>query len=175
MFRSPRLLAIAIAGTLALIAAPDSASAQFGRRLKDAIKYNAESRAIYEVVEQQNKVIDAALSADLSSDDDAAGGALYDSLTNAGRVTADGIAFEPGTATMTEGSAPALKAIGSMLKAHADLRLRLEAYAPDKPVAAARADAVKQSLAKAYSIEDGRLETSGYAGKAGERVDLVQQ
>lgn len=87
----------------------------------------------------------------------------------------DGVAFEPGTATMTDGSAPALKAIGSMLKSHADLRVRLEAYASDKQVAAARADAVKQSLVKAYAIDGARMETSGYAAKTGERLDIVQQ
>ncbi len=175
MFRHARPFALAFAGSLALLAVPDSASAQFGKRLKDAVTRNAENRAIHEVVQQQNKAIDAALSADLSSGDDAAGGALYDELSDAGRVTVDGVAFEPGTATMTDGSAPALKAIGSMLKSHADLRVRFEAYAPDKPVAAARADAVKQSLVKAYSIDGARIETSGYAAKSGERLDIVQQ
>ena len=91
------------------------------------------------------------------------------------RLTVDGVAFEPGTATMTESSAASLKAIGSMLEAHADLKLRLEAYAPDKQVASARADAIKQSLMKAYSIEDSRLQTSGFAVKERERLDLVQQ
>lgn len=162
-------------GSVALIAAPDTADAQFGRRLKDAVKYNAESRAIHEVVVAQNKVIDAALSADLSSGDDAAGGKLYTDLSSAGRLTVEGVTFEPGTATMTEGSVASLKAIGSMLKSHADLKARLEAYAPEKPVAMARADAVKQSLVKAYAIDESRLETAGYSAKTGERLDLVQQ
>jgi outer membrane protein OmpA-like peptidoglycan-associated protein len=168
----PAVLAL---GSLILIAAPDTASAQFGRRLKDAVRYNTEARVIHEVVEAQNKAIDAALSADLSSGDDAAGSKLYTELSDAGRLSVEGVAFEPGTATMTEGSAAPLKAIGSMLKTHADLKVRLEAYAPDKPVAAARADAVKQSLVKAYAIDEGRLETAGYAAKNGERLDLVQQ
>lgn len=167
--------ALLVLGSAVLIAAPDTASAQFGKRLKDAVKYNAEARAIHEVVEQQNKAIDAALSASLSSGDDAAGGKLYTELSDAGRLTVEGVAFEPGTATMTESSAASLKAIGSMLKSHADLKIRLEAYAPEKPVAAARADAVKQSLVKAYAIEESRLDTSGYAAKEGERLDLVQQ
>ena len=167
--------ALLVLGSVVLIAAPDTASAQFGKRLKDAVRYNAEARAIHEVVEQQNKVIDAALTADLSSGDDEAGGKLYTQLSDAGRLTVDGVAFEPGTATMTESSAASLKAIGSMLKSHADLTVRLEAYAPEKPVAAARADAVKQALTKAYSIEDTRLETAGYTAKNGERLDIVQR
>lgn len=175
MPRHARPAALALLGSLVLIAVPDPASAQFGRRLKDAIQHNAENRAIHDVVKQENKAIDAALSADLSSGDAAAGNTLYEELSGAGRLTAEGITFEPGTATMTERSAPALKAIGSMLKSHADLNVRVEAYAPEKEVAVARADAVKQSLTKAYSLGEGRIETAGYAAKSGERVDLVQR
>jgi outer membrane protein OmpA-like peptidoglycan-associated protein len=175
MYCHARPFALAIAGSLALLAAPDTATAQFGKRLKDAVTRNAENRAIHEVIQQENKAIDVALTAGLSSGDDAAGGALYEELTASGRVTAEGVSFEPGTATMTEGSAPALKAIGSMLKSHADLKVSLEAYAPDKQVAAARADAVKQSLVKAYSVDELRVKTSGYAAKTGERLDIVQQ
>lgn len=109
MVRHARPFALAVAASLALVAAPDTASAQFGKRLKDAVKHNAENRAIQEVVQQENKAIDAALTADLSSGDDAAGGALHEELSTSGRVTAEGVGFEPGTATMTEGSAPALK------------------------------------------------------------------
>jgi len=174
MFRHLRS-AVLVLGSVALIAGPDTASAQFGKRLKDAVQSNAENRAITSVIEQQNKAIDAALTAALSSGDDEAGGKLYEELTEAGRLTVTGVAFEPGTATMTESSAASLKAIGSMLKAHAELTVRLEAYAPDKPVAAARADAVKQSLVKAYPIEETRLQTSGYGAQDSERLDLVQQ
>lgn len=167
--------AVLVLGSLALIAAPDAASAQFGRRLKDAVQSNAENRAITAVIQQENKAIDAALSANLTSGDDAAGTKLYDELTGSGRLTVEGVAFEPGTATMTESSAPALKAIGSMLKTHNDLKVRVEAYAPDKQVAAARSDAVKLSLVKAYTLDEARLQTSGYGAKEGERLDLVQQ
>jgi outer membrane protein OmpA-like peptidoglycan-associated protein len=175
MLRHPCPVALAILGLLITLAVPDAASAQFGRRLKDAVKYNAENRAIQEVIEQQNKAIDAALSADLSSGDDAAGARLYSELSDVGRITVAGVGFEPGTATMTETSAASLKAIGSMLKSHADLNVRLEAYASDKPLAAARADGVKQSLVKAYTIDGPRIETAGYAAKNGERLDLVQR
>jgi outer membrane protein OmpA-like peptidoglycan-associated protein len=174
MFRHLRPVVLAL-GSIVLVAAPDTASAQFGKRLKDAVRYNAEARAIHEVVEQQNKVIDAALAGGLSSGDEAAGGKLHSELSEAGRLTIEGLAFEPGTATMTESSAASLKAIGSMLKSHADLKVRMEAYAPEKPVAEARADAVKQSLMKAYAVEDARIEPAGYSAKTSERVDLVQQ
>ena len=175
MSRRPSPL-LAIAGAFALLAAaPDSAAAQFGKRLKDAVTRNAENRAIQEIVAQENNAIDVALSAALSPGDDAAGGKLYDDLSNGGRVTIEGVAFEPGTATMTEGSAESLKAIGAMLKAHADLAVRLEAYTEDKQVAAARADAVKQSLIKAYAIDPSRIEAAGYVTKTGERLELVQR
>jgi outer membrane protein OmpA-like peptidoglycan-associated protein len=175
MVRFIRPAALPLLGALLVLALPASASAQFGRRLKDAVVHNAENRAISEVIQQQNKAIDAALSADLTSDDDVAGGKLYEELSSAGRLTVDGVAFEEGTATMTDGSAASLKAIGSMLKAHADLAVRLEAYAADKTVALARADAVKQSLVKAYAIADNRIETGGYLVKGGDRMDLVQR
>jgi outer membrane protein OmpA-like peptidoglycan-associated protein len=169
-------LLVATAGAFALLlTAPDSARAQFGKRLKDAVARNAENRAIYEVISHENKAIDVALAAALSPGDDEAGGKLYDELSSTGRVILDGVNFEPGTATMTESSAGPLKAIGAMLKSHADLAVRMEAYAPDKQVAAARADAITQSLVKAYSIDPSRIEAAGYLAKAGERVDLVQR
>ena len=176
MSRHPGPLLLATAGTLALLLAnPGTAAAQFGKRLKDAVTRNAENRAIQEVVAQENNAIDVALAAALSPGDDEAGGKLYDELSSGGRLTLDGVAFEPGTATMTEGSAESLKAIGAMLKSHADLAVRLEAYTTDKQVAAARADAVKQSLIKAYAIDAARIESSGYITKAGERLELVQR
>ena len=168
-------LTIAVGALALLAAAPETASAQFGKRLKDAVARNAENRAIQEVVAQQNKAIDVALSAALSPGDDAAGSKLYDELSSGGRATVEGVAFEPGTATMTEASAEPLKAIGSMLKAHADLAVRLEAYTSDKQVAAARADAVKQALVKAYAIDQSRIETAGYVTKASDRLELVQR
>lgn len=173
MLHPLRLSALAALSAVLTFAAP--LHAQFGKRLKDAVTRNAENRAIHEVVQQENKVIDAALTAALSPGDEAAGDTLYTELTQGGRLPMTGIAFEPGTATMTEESAPSLKAIGSMLQSHADVAVRLEAYTDDKQVAAARADAIKQALVKAYAIADARLETAGYLAKTGERVDLVQQ
>jgi OmpA-OmpF porin, OOP family len=53
----PALLAVA-----ALASAPRTAEAQFGRRLKDAIKHTAEDKAIQKTTETENKAIDSALS-----------------------------------------------------------------------------------------------------------------
>jgi hypothetical protein len=53
----PALLAVA-----ALASAPRTAEAQFGRRLKDAIKHTAEDRAIQKTTETENEAIDSALS-----------------------------------------------------------------------------------------------------------------
>jgi OmpA-OmpF porin, OOP family len=57
----PRLAAI---GVLALLSAGSvtSAEAQFGRRLKDAVKKTAEDKAIQKATEEESKAIDTALS-----------------------------------------------------------------------------------------------------------------
>jgi outer membrane protein OmpA-like peptidoglycan-associated protein len=175
MRRMLALCAVALAGAAAVGATVTPAQAQFGRRLKQALQDNAENRAIQKVVEHENQAIDAALTAKPTSADDAAGASLYQSLTASGRTTADGIAFQDGTATMKPTSADALKAIGSMLKAHADLNLRIESYAEDKAVATARSEAVRDALVKAYAMAPSRLETEGYAVKTNPRVELVQR
>jgi hypothetical protein len=57
----PKLAAI---GALALLSAGSvtSAEAQFGRRLKDAVKRTAEDKAIQKATEEESKAIDTALS-----------------------------------------------------------------------------------------------------------------
>jgi hypothetical protein len=102
--------------------------AQFTKRLTQAMQSGAENRAIQEVVNQENKAIDAALSGSLSSGDKSAGETLYGTLKTDGRAPATGIGFKENTATMTDSSASSLKAIGAMLEAHSDLKLRIEAY-----------------------------------------------
>lgn len=165
-------LALAVA-MLALGAAPTHA--QFTKRLGQAVQSNAENRAIQKVVEHENKAIDAALSAKLTSADNTAGEGLYTSLKADGRVTLEGVAFKEGTADMTESSAPALKALGAMLKTHGDVRVRVEAYAESKEVAVARAQAIRDAMVKAYGVDTARLQTEGYKGKSAEqRVELVQ-
>ena len=172
--RRETLAALALAAAvLALGAAPTQA--QFTKRLTQAVQNDAENRAIQKVVEHENRAIDAALTAKLSSADNAAGEGLYQSLKADGRVTLQGVAFKEGTADLTDDSAPALKALGAMLKSHSDVRLRIEAYADSKDVAAARGQAIRDALVKAYSVETARLQQEGYKGKSGEqRVELVQ-
>jgi outer membrane protein OmpA-like peptidoglycan-associated protein len=148
--------------------------AQFTKRLTQTMQSSAENRAIQEVVNQENKAIDAALSGSLSSGDKSAGETLYGTLKTDGRAPATGIGFKENTATMTDSSASSLKAIGAMLEAHSDLKLRIEAYAEDKNVAVARAQAVRDALVKAYKIDAGRLQTEGYKKAGTQSVDLVQ-
>jgi outer membrane protein OmpA-like peptidoglycan-associated protein len=125
-------------------------------------------------VNQENKAIDAALSSGLSSGDQSAGETLYGTLKSDGRAPVTGIGFKEKTATMTDESATSLKAIGAMLEAHNDLKLRIEANADDKNVAVARAQAVRDALVKAYGIAAGRLQTEGYKKAGDQSVDLVQ-
>jgi outer membrane protein OmpA-like peptidoglycan-associated protein len=165
--------ALALAAAMALVVATP-APAQFGKRLTQAVQSNAENRAIQKVVEHENKAIDAALSTKLSSADQSAGEGLYGSLKADGRVTATGVSFKEGTATLTDESATQLKAVGSMLKSHGDVKLRIEAYADDKAVAVARAEAVRDALVKAYGIEPARLQPEGYKKAGEQRVELVQ-
>jgi outer membrane protein OmpA-like peptidoglycan-associated protein len=165
--------ALAVAAAMASVVATP-AHAQFGKRLTQAVQSDAENRAIQKVVEHENKAIDAALSTNLSSADRSAGEGLYGALKSDGRVTATGVSFKEGTATFTDGSAAELKAIGSMLKSHGDVKLRIEAYADDKAVAVARAEAVRDELVKAYGIDTGRLQPEGYKKAGEQRVELVQ-
>lgn len=168
------LAALALAGvTLALAAAP--MHAQFTKRLTQAVQTNAEDRAIQRVVEHENKAIDAALGAKLSAADNSAGEALYQTLKAEGRMTLQGVNFKEGTADFTDESAPALKALGAMLKAHGDVKLRIEGYADSKDVAVARAQAIHDALVKAYAIDSSRMQPAGFKAKTGEqRVELVQ-
>ena len=56
----PMTLLFALLALAALGAAPRTAEAQFGRRLKDAIKHTAEDKAIQKTTETENKAIDSA-------------------------------------------------------------------------------------------------------------------
>ncbi len=170
-----RLGGFALAGLTALAVAAVPAHAQFTKRVGRAVQDAAENKAISKVVEQEDRAIDAALSGHPSSKDDAAGKALYESLSGSGRTTADGIAFEPGTASLKAESAPTIKAIGAMLKDHHDIKLRIEAYGDDKAVGAARAEAIKQALVKHEDTDAARVQTEGYGAPADKRrVELVQ-
>ncbi len=171
----PTIGLVIAAAAACLTVSPAPSQAQFTKRLGQAVQSNAENRAIQKVVDHENKAIDAALSAKLTSADNSAGEGMYGSLKADGRVTLDGVSFKEGTADMTETSAPSLKALGAMLKAHNDVKLRIEAYADSKEVAVARAQAIRDATVKAYSVDSARLQTEGYKGKSGEqRVELVQ-
>ena len=60
--RRSMTLPSALLALAALAAAPRTAEAQFGRRLKDAIKHTAEDKAIQKTTETESKAIDGALS-----------------------------------------------------------------------------------------------------------------
>jgi outer membrane protein OmpA-like peptidoglycan-associated protein len=173
-FRLETLAARGLAAARMLSVGAAPMHAQFGKRLTQAIQSNAENRAIQKVVEHENKAIDAALTAKLSSSDQSAGEALYGSLKADGRVPATGVAFKEGTATLTDDSAPVLKSMGAMLESHGDLKLRVEAYTDDKDVAVARAQAVRDALVKAYGIDAARLQAEGYKKAGEQRLELVQ-
>ena len=175
MKRRPQTLAAPVLAAATLALGATRAEAQFTKHLTQAIQSDAENRAIQKVVEHENRAIDAALSAKLSSADNSAGEVLYQSLKADGRVTMQGVGFKEGTADISDGSAPALKALGAMLKAHGDVRLRIEASAESKDVAVARGQAIRDALVKAYGVDVGRLQQEGYKAKSAEqRIDLVQ-
>lgn len=60
--RRPVTLLSALLAALALTTAPRTAEAQFGRRLKDAVKRTAEDKAIQKTTDTENKAIDSAMS-----------------------------------------------------------------------------------------------------------------
>jgi OmpA-OmpF porin, OOP family len=60
--RRPVTLLSALLAAVMLAAAPRTAEAQFGRRLKDAVKRTAEDKAIQKTTDAENKAIDSAVS-----------------------------------------------------------------------------------------------------------------
>jgi hypothetical protein len=60
--RRPVTLLSALLAALALTTAPRTAEAQFGRRLKDAVKRTAEDKVIQKTTDTENKAIDSAMS-----------------------------------------------------------------------------------------------------------------
>ena len=94
---------LALAG-LALLAQPSTAEAQFGRRLKDAVKRTAEDKAINKATEEESKAIDNAT----------AGG--DDSAATADSAAAGGPAGSAAATVEATGSAAAAAAPGQTLK-----------------------------------------------------------
>jgi OOP family OmpA-OmpF porin len=97
------LAALALAG-LAAGAVPTTAHAQFGHRLKDAIKHTAENKAIDKTTEAENKAIDDAM----KGSPDSAGSAAADTGAAASGATAGARASgaAPGPAAAAGGAAP---------------------------------------------------------------------
>jgi len=98
---------LAIAG-LALLALPTAGEAQFGRRLKDALKRTAEDKAISKATEEESKAIDNALAGGGDADSAAApeGAATTTAGLGAaqgGGATAPGAADAKGTAKLKPG------------------------------------------------------------------------
>lgn len=98
----------------------------------------------------------------------AGGQELYDALEANGRVATQGIYFDTGSDRLRPESTPTLKEIGEMLKAHPDLRIRIEGHTDSTGnpqsnlvLSEKRAAAVKAFLEAEYGIEGSRLETQG--------------
>ena len=110
-----------IRGSLTLLAAfglaalilgmtPAGAEAQFGRRLKDAVKRTAEDKAIQKTTETENKAIDDALSAQGTKDTvvgDSAGraAAVKDTTRSGGQPIDSAEAVKRAAAALDSGTA----------------------------------------------------------------------
>jgi len=98
----------------------------------------------------------------------AGGRALYDALSETGRVATQGIYFDTGSDRLRPESSGTLKEIATMLQEHADLTLTIEGHTDDVGDAAAnlalserRAAAVKAALVESYGVGADRLRTAG--------------
>jgi outer membrane protein OmpA-like peptidoglycan-associated protein len=99
----------------------------------------------------------------------AGGRQLYDALNADGRVATQGILFDTGSDRLRPESTPTLKEIGDMLKAHPELRIRIEGHTDNVGAAASnqalsekRAAAVKAYLEQELKIDGTRLEAQGF-------------
>jgi len=126
----------------------------------------------------------------------AAGGKdLYKALSTTGRVTTDGVLFDTGSDHIRPESAPALKEIGDMLAAHADLKVSIEGHTDNvgngranMTLSEKRAAAVKAYLVSTLGVSAARLTSKGYGDtkpvadnttpegrQKNRRVELVKQ
>src|SRR5690606_9830966 len=99
----------------------------------------------------------------------AGGGELYDVLLAEGRFATQGILFDTGSDRLRPESTPTLEEIGEMMRAHPDLRLRIEGHTDNvgnsgfnQTLSEKRAAAVKAFLEKEYGIKGDRLEAQGF-------------
>ena len=93
---------------------------------------------------------------------------LYRKLSDEGRVATQGILFDLNSATIRPESTPTLDEIGTMLKEHGELRLRIEGHtdatgedASNLALSERRAAAVRTFLVESYGIDASRLESVG--------------
>lgn len=126
----------------------------------------------------------------------AAGGKdLYKALSTTGRVTTEGVLFDTGSDHIRPESAPALKEIGDMLAAHADLKVSIEGHTDNvgnartnMTLSEKRAAAVKAYLVSTLGVSAARLSSKGYGDtkpvadnatpegrQKNRRVELVRQ
>lgn len=94
---------------------------------------------------------------------------IYDDLTAKGRVSTQGILFSTGSDKLQPESAPTLKEIAGMLKAHPELRLSIEGHTDNVgpteanlDLSGRRAAVVKGALVSDYLIDAARLESQGF-------------
>lgn len=93
---------------------------------------------------------------------------LYDRLTEDGRVATQGILFSLDSSTIRPESTPTLEEIGTMLRDHPELRIRIEGHtdstgddAYNQTLSEERAAAVRDFLVEEYGIDGSRLESRG--------------
>jgi outer membrane protein OmpA-like peptidoglycan-associated protein len=98
----------------------------------------------------------------------AGGQELYDALEASGRVATQGIYFDTGSDRLRPESTPTLEEIGEMLKAHPDLRIRIEGHTDSTGdpqsnlvLSEKRAAAVKAYLEAEHGIQASRMEIQG--------------
>lgn len=94
---------------------------------------------------------------------------MYDALVAEGRVALQGILFDTGSDRIRPESTPTLKEIGAMLKAHTDLRLRIEGHtdnvgdeASNLALSEKRAAAVRAYLVAEFALDPARAEAQGF-------------
>lgn len=125
----------------------------------------------------------------------AGGKALYDALSESGRVATQGILFATNSDALLDESTPTLKEIAAMLAAHEALALTIEGHTDNVGAAAAnqalserRAAAVKAALVARFNVNADRLTTQGFGAAkpaapnvtaegraANRRVELVKR
>src|SRR3712207_134284 len=98
-----RWLPFAALTGVVLVSNPSSAEAQFGRRLKDAVKRTAEDKAITKATEEESKTIDKAT----AGGGDSASGDTATAAAETGAASSDGASTETAAGEASGEAAPA--------------------------------------------------------------------